>query len=49
MARRLLFYTSYEYNRGPIIISSKYLYRPFRYRDTSYKYNRGLVISNKYL
>ena len=50
MARRLLLYTDYKYNRGPIITSSKYLYRLSRYRDTGYKYSRGLIItSSKYL
>jgi len=50
MARRLLFYTSCKYNKKPIIISSKYLYKPFRYKDINYKYNRGSVItSSKYL
>ena len=32
MARRLLLYTSYKYNRGPIITSSKYLYRSSKRR-----------------
>jgi len=50
MARRLLLYTGYKYNRGPIITSSEYLYRTPRYRDTSYKYSRGPAITgSKYL
>ena len=40
-----LFYTSCEYNRGPVITSKEYLYRPSRYKDIGYKYNRGPVIT----
>ena len=50
MAKRHLFYIRYKYNKRPVIISNKYLYRLFKYKDTSYKYNRGpAIISNKYL
>ena len=45
MARRLLLYTGRKYNRGPVITSSKYLYRPFGRRDTGCKYSRGPAIT----
>ena len=49
MARRLLLYASYKYNRGPVVASNKYPYRPSRRKDISYKYNREPTTSNKYL
>ena len=45
MARRLLLYTSYKYNRGPIVTGSEYLYRPSGRRNTSYKHSGGLTIT----
>jgi hypothetical protein len=45
-----LLYTSHEYNKGPVIISKEYLYRPSRYKDIGYKYNKGPIItSSEYL
>ena len=45
-----LLYTSYKYNRGPVITGKEYLYRPFRHKNTGYKYNKGPVITgSKYL
>jgi len=50
MARRFFFYAGRKYNKRLIIISSEYLYRPFRYKDTSYKYSKGPIITgSKYL
>ena len=49
MAKRLLLYINREYNRGPIIISSEYLYRPFKYKDTGYKHNKEPTTSSEYL
>ena len=50
MARRLFFYISYKYNKKPIIIGSKYLYRLFRYRDINQEHSKGpIIISSKYL
>ena len=49
MVRRFLLYTSCEYNRGPVVTSNKYLYRPSKYRDISCKYNRGPTTNSKYL
>ena len=37
-----LLYTSYKHNKGPIIINSKYLYRPS-------KYKKPTIISSRYL
>ena len=49
MARKLLLYAGCEYNKGPIIAGSEYLYRLFKYKDTSYKYNKGPTTSSEYL
>jgi len=45
MARRLLFYISCEYNKGPIVTGNEYLYRPFGYKDTSHEHSRGPAIT----
>jgi len=50
MARKLLFYTSYKYNKRLVITSSNYLYRLFKYKDISYEYSKEPIItSSEYL
>ena len=44
-----LLYTSYKYNRGPIITSKKYPCRPSGHKDTSHKYNKEPIITSKEL